>query len=63
MSAPVCRACGSPATRSRGEKNGTYLRRTFTFHDCADCGLLFVEPFSGFGVYDAASYRGQGHHP
>lgn len=63
MSTPVCRACGSPATRTRGEKNGTYLRRTFTFHDCDDCGLLFVEPFSGFGVYDDAYYRGAGPDP
>lgn len=63
MSAPACRACGSARTRPRGEKTGAYLRRTFTFHDCADCGLLFVEPFSGFGVYDDAYYRGEGPDP
>lgn len=63
MSAPVCRACGSGDTRIRGEKSGTYLRRRFSFHDCASCGLLFVEPFSGFGVYDDAYYRGEGPDP
>ena len=63
MSAPACRACGSARTRPRGEKTGAYLRRTFTFHDCTECGLLFVEPFSGFGVYDDAYYRGEGPDP
>jgi hypothetical protein len=63
MSVPACRACGSSSTRIRGQKNGSYLRRNFTFHDCAECGLLFVEPFSGFGVYDDAYYRGKGPDP
>ena len=63
MSAPVCRACGSTRTALRGRKQGTFLRREFDFHDCADCGFLFVEPFSGFAIYDDAYYRGKGPDP
>ena len=63
MSAPVCRACGSTRTALRGRKQGTFLRRDFAFHDCADCGFLFVEPFSGFAIYDDAYYRGDGPDP
>lgn len=63
MNAPACRACGSGRTRLRGRKLGTYLRREFDFHDCDDCGFLFVEPFSGFAIYDDAYYRGAGPDP
>ena len=63
MNAPACRACGSGRTRLRGRKQGNYLRREFDFHDCGDCGFLFVEPFSGFAIYDDAYYRGAGPDP
>jgi SAM-dependent methyltransferase len=63
MNAPACRACGSGRTRLRGRKLGTYLRREFDFHDCDDCGFLFVEPFSGFAIYDDRYYRGEGPDP
>ncbi len=63
MSAPQCRACGSGNTTLQGRKSGEYLRREFEFHACRDCGLLFVEPFSGFEIYDDAYYRGQGPDP
>ncbi|PHX73397.1 MAG: hypothetical protein CK548_01345 [Opitutia bacterium] len=62
-SAPRCRACGSTAVRSRGSKSGDFIRRDFTFHHCDACSLLFVEPFSGFEIYNDAYYRGQGADP
>ncbi|MBI5689409.1 MAG: class I SAM-dependent methyltransferase [Verrucomicrobia bacterium] len=63
MSAPACRACGSARTFLRGSKPGEFLRREFEFHVCPDCGLMFVEPFSGFEIYDDAYYRGEGPDP
>lgn len=63
MNAPACRACGSLRTRLRGTRRGRTRREEFSFHDCADCGLLFVEPFAGFELYDDAYYRGQGPDP
>jgi SAM-dependent methyltransferase len=62
-SAPRCRACGSSAVRSRGSKPGEFIRRDFTFYTCDACSLLFVEPFSGFEIYNDAYYRGQGADP
>jgi SAM-dependent methyltransferase len=63
MSALICRACGSTHTTLRGRKTGGFLRREFEFHACPDCGLLFVEPFSGFEIYNDAYYRGHGPDP
>ena len=63
MNAPVCRACGSLRTRLRGTRRGRTRPTEFSFHDCTDCGLLFVEPFAGFELYDDAYYRGQGPDP
>lgn len=63
MSAPVCRACGSPHTTLRGRKRGAFIPRDFEFHVCQACGLMFVEPFSGFEIYNDAYYRGEGPDP
>ena len=60
---PACRSCGSHRAQFRGRKRGKYLRRDFDFYKCGDCGLLFVEPFSGFEIYDDAYYRGEGADP
>ncbi len=62
-SVPACRCCGSANTAIRGRKSGTFIRREFEFHQCADCGYMNVEPFSGFGIYDDAYYRGKGPDP
>ena len=63
MSAPACRACGSKHVTLRGRKKGEFLRREFEFFQCADCGLMFVEPFSGFEIYNDEYYRGHGPDP
>ena len=63
MNVPACRACGSRRTTLRGTRRGRTRPTEFSFHDCADCGLLFVEPFAGFELYDDAYYRGQGPDP
>ncbi len=63
MSAPTCPACGSPRLESRGRKSGGFIRREFEFHRCRDCGFMFVEPFSGWAIYDDAYYRGEGPDP
>lgn len=63
MSAHACRACGSAHVTLRGRKHGGFLRREFEFHQCRDCGLMFVEPFSGFEIYNDAYYRGRGPDP
>ena len=60
MNSLRCRACGSTDLVHRGTKAGTFLRRDFAFHQCRICELMFVEPFSGFAIYDDAYYRGQG---
>ena len=59
----TCRACGSARVALRGHRRGEFIRREFAFHTCLDCGLLFVEPFSGFAIYDHAYYRGEGPDP
>lgn len=61
--APVCRACGSPDLVLRGKKSGEFIRTEFAFHRCRACELLFVEPFSGFAIYNDAYYRGAGPDP
>ncbi len=58
-----CRCCGSSNTAVRGRKSGLFYRREFAYHQCGDCGFMSVEPFSGFGVYDDAYYRGKGPDP
>ncbi len=60
---PRCRACGSTQVVPRGYKMGEFIQRDFDFHSCADCGLLFVEPFAGFEIYNDAYYRGHGPDP
>ena len=60
---PTCRACGSTQLTLRGKKRGEFIREEFAFHTCRDCELLFVEPFSGFEIYNDAYYRGQGPDP
>ncbi len=60
---PACRACGSAHTTLVGTKSGEFIRREFEFHRCCDCEFLFVEPFSGFAIYDDAYYRGAGPDP
>ena len=61
--APRCRACGSTSVVSRGRKPGHFIQRDFDFYTCADCSLLFVEPFAGFEIYNDAYYRGAGPDP
>ena len=61
--APGCRACGSTDLVLRGKKSGEFIRREFAFHRCRACELLFVEPFSGFEIYNDAYYRGAGPDP
>jgi 2-polyprenyl-3-methyl-5-hydroxy-6-metoxy-1,4-benzoquinol methylase len=63
MSTPACRACGSTRLQLKGRKPGTFIRREFDFLTCQDCGLIFVEPFSGFEIYNDAYYRGEGPDP
>ncbi|MGH7958201.1 MAG: hypothetical protein ACREH8_14505, partial [Opitutaceae bacterium] len=63
MSTPVCRCCGSTNLVLRGRKQGEFIRRDFEFFACRDCELLFVEPFSGFEIYNDAYYRGAGPDP
>jgi SAM-dependent methyltransferase len=60
---PRCRCCGSTNLTLRGRKRGEFIRKDFEFHACGDCGLLFVEPFSGFEIYNEAYYRGAGPDP
>lgn len=63
MPAPACRCCGSHRVRLEGRKCGQFIRREFEFYRCEDCRFLFVEPFSGFAIYDDAYYRGAGPDP
>lgn len=62
--APVaCRCCGSADVTLRGTKRSRFLGRDFDFWHCAACDFMFVEPFSGYAIYDEAYYRGQGPDP
>lgn len=63
MNAPRCRACGSSDVELRGRKPGRFITREFEFYTCRTCTLLFVEPFSGFEIYNDAYYRGAGPDP
>ena len=63
MPTPRCRCCGSTNLTLRGRKRGEFIRRDFEFHACGECGLLFVQPFSGFEIYNEAYYRGAGPDP
>lgn len=60
---PSCRACGSTNVALRGRKHGGFLKREFAFHVCSDCDFMFVEPFSGFEIYNDDYYRGKGPDP
>ena len=59
----TCRVCGSRSIELLGRKRGEFIPRDFEFHRCRDCGLVFVEPFSGFAIYNDAYYRGDGPDP
>lgn len=59
----LCRACGSDNTVLRGNKPGWTSVTKYSFYDCRACGLLFVEPFAGFEIYNDAYYRGEGPDP
>lgn len=63
MSARRCRVCGSGDLTLRGRKAGAFIRREFEFHACRACGFMFVEPFSGFAIYNDEYYRGHGPDP
>ena len=63
MSGRICHCCGSASVTLRGRKRGAFIKREFEFHACGDCGFMFVEPFSGFAIYDDAYYRGLGPDP
>src|SRR5258706_15724497 len=60
---PACRCCGSSQVALRGRKQGEFIRREFEFYACRDCGFMFVEPFSGYEIYNDAYYRGEGPDP
>ena len=62
--APVaCRCCGSTRVTLRGKRHSWFLGRDFDFWHCPACDFMFVEPFSGYGIYNEAYYRGQGPDP
>jgi len=62
--APVgCRCCGSRQVILKGTKHSRFLGRDFDFWHCPACDFTFVEPFSGYAIYDDAYYRGQGPDP
>jgi SAM-dependent methyltransferase len=62
--APVaCRLCGSSRVTRVGTKRGVFLSRDFDFWRCPACDYMFVVPFPGYGVYDAAYYEGSGADP
>jgi SAM-dependent methyltransferase len=58
-----CRCCDSREIAWLGRKRGGFIAREFDFYRCSDCGWRFVEPFSGFEIYNDAYYRGQGPDP
>ncbi len=60
---PRCRGCGAAGARLRGTKHSAFLGRDFEYWDCAACGMMFVEPFAGYQVYDDAYYQGRGADP
>src|SRR3954467_11681606 len=60
---PSCRACGSTHGQLRGREPGEFIPRAFESHPSADWGFMFVEPFSGYEIYNDAYYRGHGPDP
>jgi SAM-dependent methyltransferase len=62
--APVaCRCCGSERVTLRGTRHSRFLGRDFDFWHCPACDFMFVEPFSGYAIYNEAYYRGEGPDP
>lgn len=61
--AVACRCCGSRQVILRGAKHSRFLGRDFEFWHCPECDFTFVEPFTGYAIYDEAYYRGQGPDP
>ncbi|HXN35450.1 MAG TPA: methyltransferase domain-containing protein [Opitutaceae bacterium] len=61
--AVTCRCCGSGPVTYVGRKRGKFLVRDFDFWRCPACDYMFVEPFSGYAVYDKAYYEGRGADP
>ncbi len=59
----ACRCCGSAHVTLTGTKHSRFLGRDFSFWHCAACDFMFVEPFSGYAIYDEAYYRGRGPDP
>jgi SAM-dependent methyltransferase len=59
----VCRCCGSKRVTLRGRRHSRFLGRDFDFWHCPDCDFMFVEPFSGYAIYDDAYYKGLGPDP
>ncbi len=62
-SKPQCRVCDSFCLEVKGAKTGTFINAEFTFYQCQECGFLFVEPVTDFGIYDDAYYAGRGPDP
>jgi len=59
----ACRCCGSKRVTPRGSKHSQFLGRDFHFWHCPACDFMFVEPFSGYAIYNEDYYRGRGPDP
>src|ERR1043166_5029160 len=60
---PKCRICDSFSLERKGAKRGAFVDAEFSFYQCRECGFLFVEPVTDFGIYNDAYYAGQGPDP
>ena len=60
---PPCRCCGKSNMAPYGRKSGEFIKHSFEFKRCRECGLISVEPFSGYEIYNDAYYRGEGPDP
>lgn len=63
MKCPPCRCCGSTEVLYRGAKRGRHTFQEFRYYQCRPCDFMFVEPVTGFEIYDDAYYRGEGADP
>lgn len=63
VTTPPCRCCEQSNQAPYGRKAGTFIKREFVFQRCRECGLISVEPFSGYEIYNDAYYRGEGPDP